>query len=152
MLPYDLVYFSRMKEHTVKWGDIEQQGDIEQSYLFHGNSLISVYNNHFASCLCFRLVTEGFCSPPLHLQQFSKCLHMTFDLLFCPNNFQTKKFDVLRQSFDRKLISPNVSRDIQKPLIDLCMSQIVSYCSGRRNLNKLARKSLFFQSHPILMG
>ena len=22
---------------TVKWGDIEQQGDIEQSYPFHGN-------------------------------------------------------------------------------------------------------------------
>ena len=52
---------------TVKWGDI-----IEQSYLFHGNLLSSVYNSHIASCLCFRLVTESFCSP---LQKFSKCFH-----------------------------------------------------------------------------
>ena len=53
-----------MKEHTFKSGDIEQWDDIEQSYLFHGNSLIIVYNNSVASCFCFRLVTEGFCSPP----------------------------------------------------------------------------------------
>ena len=62
----------QMLLHTVKWGYIEQQGNIEQSYFFHGNSLISFYNSHVASCLCFRSVTEGFCSP---LEKFSKCPH-----------------------------------------------------------------------------
>ena len=61
----DLLVFS-----VIPSSYIEQRGDIEQSYLFHGNSLISVYNSHVAICLCFRLVTEGFCSP---LQKFSKC-------------------------------------------------------------------------------
>ena len=41
-----------------------------------------------------------------------------------------EKFDVLRQSFDWKLLSPNVSRDVQKPLFDLCMSQIVTVLAG----------------------
>ena len=50
-------------KRTVKWGDIEQRGDVEQSYLFHRNSLISVYNSPVARCLRFRSVTEGFCSP-----------------------------------------------------------------------------------------
>ena len=51
-------------KRTVKWGDIEQRGDVEQSYLFHRNSLISVYNSPVARCLRFRSVTEGFCSQP----------------------------------------------------------------------------------------
>ena len=41
---------------------------------------------------------------------------MTFDLLFLLKNFQTNKFDALRGSFDQKLISPNVSTDMQKLL------------------------------------
>ena len=61
----------------------------------------------------------------------------TFELLFyCQNNnFQTKKTDVLRRSFDWKLISPNVFRDVQ---ITVRFVHHVSdcYCSGRRNLNK----------------
>ena len=48
---------------TAKWGNIEQWGDTEQSYPFHGNSLNSAYNSHITRCLCFRLLTEGFCSP-----------------------------------------------------------------------------------------
>ena len=32
-----------------------------------------------------------------------------------------KKFDALRQSFDRKFISPDMSRDAPKHLFDLCM-------------------------------
>ena len=51
--------------------------------------------------------------------------------IFClNNNFETKQFDLLRQSFDWNLISPNISRDVQKPLIDLCMSQIVAVLAG----------------------
>ena len=73
---------------TVKWSDTEQRGNIEQSYLFHGNSLDSVYNSHVARCLWHRSLTKGFCPQP---QKFSEC-PTTFNLLFClEDNFQTKK-------------------------------------------------------------
>ena len=41
---------------------------------------------------------------------------MTFDLLFLLKNFG--KFDASSGSFDQKLISPNMSRDMQKPVFD----------------------------------
>ena len=87
---------------NIKWGYIEQRGDIEQSYFFHGNSLISFYNRHVASCLCFISVTEGFCSP---LQKFSKCPHNLWLSFFClNNNFQTKKFDYMMLFWDEAFI------------------------------------------------
>ena len=62
---------------------------------------------------------------------FGICMHhpyflnvpTTFNLLFClSNNFQTKKIGAaLRQSFDRKLISPNMSRD-------MCAGTLVCAC------------------------
>ena len=44
--------------------------------------------------------------------------------------FKKKKIDALRRSFHQKLISPNMSRDTQKHLLDFCMSQIVSVPAG----------------------
>ena len=41
-----------------------------------------------------------------------------------------KKIDVLRQSFDQKLFSPNMSRDVQKHQFDFCVSQIVAVLVG----------------------
>ena len=56
---------------------------------------------------------------------------MTFDLLFLPKRqFSDKKFNVLRWSFDRKLISPNMS-NVQKYLFDLGISQIVTVLGGK---------------------
>ena len=56
----------------------------------------------------------------------------TFDLLICLNdNFQTRKFDALRRSFDRKLISPNMPRDTQKHLFGLCFLQIFTVLVGK---------------------
>ena len=79
----------------------------------------------------------------------------TFELLFycLNNNFQTKKIGVLRRSFDRKLISPNVSRDVQKSLFDLCiMSQIDTVLAGGIWISFSSQKtSLCVQSRPILM-
>ena len=43
---------------------------------------------------------------------------MTVDLLFLIKNFQTKKFDALRGSFDEKLLSRSMSRDMQKAQFD----------------------------------
>ena len=84
-------YIAKLLAVTIKWGYIEQWGDIEQSYFFHGHSLISVYNSHVASCLCFRSATEGFCSP---LQKFSKCPPRPLTFFFCLiDNSQMKKFD-----------------------------------------------------------
>ena len=106
----------------MKTSDIEKQGDIEQSYLFHGNPPNSVYNSHVARSLQLRSVTEGFCPWP---PKFSKCLTTPSTFFFClDNNFQMKKFDALRRSFGWKLISPNISKDNQKHLFDLCLSQI----------------------------
>ena len=110
-------YFSQNLLHsfygTVKWGDIEQ------SYLFHGNLLFSEYNSHVARCLCHRSATEGFCSPD---PKFLKCPHNLW-LFFClKSNFQTKEFYILRRSLDRKLFSPNRSRVAQKHLFDLHVS------------------------------
>ena len=62
------------------------------------------------------------------------------------NNFLTKKFIVLRWSFDWKLISANVSRDVQKPLtvwfvhVTDCYSTVwavaiwISFCSHKISL------------------
>ena len=51
---------------------------------------------------------------------------------FCLNySFQMKKIDALKRSFDRNLISPNMSRDTQKHLFDLCMSQIFTLLAGK---------------------
>ena len=73
---------------TVMWGNIEQQGDIEQSYLFHGNSLIIVCNSHVASCLFVRLVTKKVSAP--HPQN-SPNVPTIFNLFYLNNNFQKKK-------------------------------------------------------------
>ena len=44
---------------------------------------------------------------------------MTFNLLFLlKQKFSNGKFDALRESFDQKLISPTMSRDMQKPVFD----------------------------------
>ena len=127
-----------MLSATGKWGNTEQWGDIEQSYLFQVNSLISVYNSNVATCLCFRSITECFCSPltpppfpppvSLHILNGPHNLRLTF--LFClSDNFQTKQFDGLRQSF---LITwcPEICRNICL-IIDLCMlSKIVTVLAG----------------------
>ena len=123
-----------------KWyhqvGNIKQCGNIEQSYLFHENSMNSVHNSHVASCLWFRSVTEGLCPTPQISAQPS-----TF--FFClSNNFQLNKIDALRWSFDQKLISEETS--IWFAHVPDC------YCSDRKNFTKfevsfLATKSLFVQ-------
>ena len=87
-------------------------------------TVYSVYNSHVALqdvCVLDRSLKF---LPPTPI--FSKNAPKTFNLLFClNNNFQTKKFEALRLSFDGKLISPNMSRDMLKHVSDLHMSQIV---------------------------
>ena len=86
------------------------------------NSLISIYNSHLARCLCFRSVTENFCSTSQKILN----VPMTFNLPFClNNNFLSKNFDALRWSFDRKLIFPTCPGTCRN-MFDLCMSQIVT--------------------------
>ena len=44
---------------------------------------------------------------------------MTFDFLsLLKQKFSNGKFDALGGSFDQKLISPNMSSDMQKPVFD----------------------------------
>ena len=67
-------------------------------------------------------VCDVFCRPPT---KFSKCLHdLQPSFFYLNDSFQGEKFDALWRSFDRKLISPNMCRETQKHLLDLCMSQI----------------------------
>ena len=103
------------------------RGGIEQSYLFHGNSLRSVYAP----------MLQGVCvldwslkvSAP-HTPNFLN-VPTTFNLLFLPKwQFSNKKYDALRQKVDRKLISQTISRDMQKHLFDLYMAQIVTVVAG----------------------
>ena len=68
---------------------------------------------------------------------------------FClNNNFQTKKFDALRRSFDWKLISPIMSKDTLRNIFSfyLRMSQIFSYCSVGKDLRKFHKISLCSKS------
>ena len=112
----------------IKWGHTEQ------SYLFHGNSLNSVYNSHVAGAFDLdRSLKVQAPHPPNFLN-----VPTNFDFLFLPklnHSFQTEKFDALRRSFDRKLISPNMSRDTQKHLFDLCMSQKCTFLTGKNSEN-----------------
>ena len=92
-------------------------------------------------------MSQGICvldqSPKVSVPHFPNFLNVstTSELTFLAlnNNFQTKKFDVSGKSFNRKLISPKVSRDVQKPLFDLCMSHIVTVLAG----------GITFSSHNI---
>ena len=72
-----------------------------------------------------------------HSQIFWMSLHIhnLQPFFYQNNNFQIKKFDVLRQNFDRKLIYPNMSRDMQKHVWLVHVTD--SYFSGKRNLNKV---------------
>ena len=107
---YHLLGNQVFASHTNKWDDIEQ------SYLFFGNSLNSVYHRHVARCFWLRSVTEGFCHSST---KFSKYPHDLRPSFYCLNDsFQMEKFDALvRRSFDQKLISPNISRDTQKHVL-----------------------------------
>ena len=68
----------------------------------------------------------------------------TLDLLFFPKQqFSNKKIDVLRKSFNWKLISASMSRDVQKPLFDFCMSQIITVLAGEIWIS--------FSSHKIAL-
>ena len=113
--------------------------------------IASITCSHVARCLWLRLVTEGFCLlPPT---KFSKCVNMSpWPSMF----FKQKKIDAVRQSFNWKLISSNMSRDTTKHQFHLCMSQIFTVLVGKfwGNLRWVfvATKSLCSQSHPILMG
>ena len=97
--------------------NIEQWGDIKQSYLFHWK-LTDLWN---------------FCSS-LHSSPPPKFLNVptTFNLFCLNDNVWTKNFAASWWwSFNWKLISPNISRDLQKHLFDLCMSQIVTGLIGK---------------------
>ena len=86
--PGDLNTWEIIIHNTVKWGDIEQQSDIEQSYPFHGNSLNSSYNIH-AQDAC---VLD--CTLNVSVPQSQNFLNVptTFDLLFLPKQkFSNKK-------------------------------------------------------------
>ena len=115
-------------------------------YLFHGSSLrIVPITAMLQGVLWLRSATEGFCSWP---PKFSKCPTF-FDLLFClNNNFQTKKFDALRRSFDWKLISPIMSKDTLRNIFSfyMCTSQIFSYCSVSKDLRKFHKIALCSKS------
>ena len=72
----------------------------------------------------------------------------TFDLLFLSKQwFPNKKIwlvdVVLRWIFDRKLISPDAFRDVQKPLSDLCRSQFFIVLTGEGEIG------ISFSSHKI---
>ena len=135
---------------NIKWGDIEQWGDNEQSYPFHGNSLNSAYNIHITRCLCFRLITEGFCSPT---SKFLKCPHDLWPSFFA----WTTIFKWKNLMFKTKLCSKVIfSKCIQRYVETSAWFVDVTdcYCSGKKNLNKffLTTKLPFVQSHSILMG
>ena len=70
-------------------------------------------------------IVQEFCFPTLKLSP--RYLIFFFHL---NDNFQMKKFNVKRRSFDRNLFSPSVSRDMQKHLFDLYISQIVTVLAG----------------------
>ena len=88
-----------------------------QSYLFHENSLISDYITAMLQVVCVLYQPLKVSAP--HSRNFRN-VPTTFDLLFLPYlltillNEKIWLVDVvLRQSFDRKLIFPNVFRDVQ---------------------------------------
>ena len=60
--------------------------------------------------------------------------------------------DVLRWSFDRKLISPNVFRDVQKPLFDLFISQFVTVLAGQIWISFSSHKISLCSKSPHFNG
>ena len=116
-----------------RFGDIEQRGDLEQSYLFHENSLNSVYNSHVAKCFC------------LISTKFYKCPH---DLLFLPKrHFSNEKIWCSETKLWSKV---NFSQHVQGysettvPFVHL--TDI--YCFGRKNLREFEVSS---SSHKMFL-
>ena len=130
-------------------GNIEQRGDIEQSYLFHGNSLNSVFNSYVTRCLCFRLLTEGFCSPT---SKFVKCSHNLWPS-FLKQQFSNGKIWCLEAKLWSKVVfSQRVQGYAEISVWFVGVTDC--YYSDKRNSNKffLAMKYSFVQSRPTLMG
>ena len=104
--------------------------DSEQSYLFHWNSLNSVYNSHVSQDVCvldcsLKISVLQLSNPAL---KFWKYL-LTFDFFFffaSATIMIWKSLMFKRQSFDWKLFSLNMSQGMQKHLLDLHMSQTVT--------------------------
>ena len=48
----------------LEWYFLSKKCHFHLKQLHHGNSLNSVNNSHITRCLCFRFVTEDFCSSP----------------------------------------------------------------------------------------
>ena len=143
--------FQHIIQITAKWGDIEQRCDIEQSYPFHGNSLVnSSYNIHVTRCLCFRLHTEVFCSPT---PKFFKCPHNPWPSLLPKQKFSNKKIWCLETKLWTKVtFSQRVQGYAETSVWFVHVTNC--YCSGKKNLNKffLTTKLPVVQSYPILMG
>ena len=67
--------FQKIRYRVIKWGDIDlnSSGVTLNSHTYLSMEMYwIVSNNHVTRCLCFRLLTEGFCSPT---PKFMKCSH-----------------------------------------------------------------------------
>ena len=95
-------------------------------------------NSHITRRLSFRLLNEGFCSPPPKFMKW-------------PHDFQMKKIWCLKKKLWSKVI---FSKCVQRADTSAWFAHVTDcYSFGKRNLNKvfLTTKPPFGRSRPILV-
>ena len=105
---------------TIKWGDIEQRGDIEpKSYPFHGETHWIVSITVMSQDVCFRLLAKGFCSLNPKFMKCSYNLWPSFFFFAYATIFKWKNLMFRDKALIESYLLSTCPRDMQKHLFDL---------------------------------
>ena len=109
------------------------------SHTLSTETLNSVYNSHVTRCLCFRLFTEGFCSPT---PKFMKCFHNLWPSFLPKRQFSNEKIWCLETKLWLKVIFSQCVQGYAETYVWF-VHVTDFYYPGKKNLNK------FFSNYKI---
>ena len=129
---------------TIKWGDIELRGDIEQSCLFHGNSLNSTYKTATSQDVCVSDCTLKV-SVPSPTSKFLKCPHNLWPCFLPKRQFSNEKIWCLETKlWSNVIFSQRVQGYAETSAWFLHVTDC--YCSDKKNSKVFSNYEIAFCS------